>query len=218
MGLRVPGEKPLRASLWETSLGHFCSRARKGRRACKVLCLWNLNSCIDKIDAKCWLAEMTFCKYEVIALGTCFSMFVYIHAHFHFVLIGRNLTAQSIGSHKGIEFVHVEFKFQRHSCQLSFLFPPHRQSTPESLLAGCSEQGWETNLRIQTLAIFMLVRGECWGPHTAPPLSFLPHFLLMYFQSLNHDLSKASCPKQQFYESSAVAQYFTLAAQLASKP
>ena len=62
----------------------------------------------------------------------------------------------------------------------------------------------------------MLVRGECWGPHTAPPLSFLPHFLLMYFQSLNHDLPKASCPKQQFYESSAVAQYFTLAAQLAA--
>ena len=46
---------------------------------------------------------MTFCKYEVIALGTCFAMFVYIHAHFYFVLIGRNLTAQSIGSHKGIE-------------------------------------------------------------------------------------------------------------------
>ena len=103
MGPRVPGEKPLRASLWATSLGRFCSRARKGRRACKVLRLWNLNSCIEKIDAKCWLAEMTFCKYEVIALGTCFSMFVSIHAHFHFVLIGRNLTAQSIGSHKGIE-------------------------------------------------------------------------------------------------------------------
>ena len=80
MGLRVPGEKPLRASLWATSLGRFCSRARKGRRDCKVLRLWNLNSCIEKIDAKCWLAEMTFCKYEVIALGTCFSMFVYIHA------------------------------------------------------------------------------------------------------------------------------------------
>ena len=28
------------------------------------------------------------------------------------------------------------FKFQRHSCKLSSLFPPHRQSAPESLLAG----------------------------------------------------------------------------------
>ena len=94
-----PSELACEQPLW----GGFCSRARKGRRACKVLRLWNLNSCIEKIDAKCWLAEMTFCKYEVIALGTCFSMFVYIHAYFHFVLIGRNLTAQSIGSHKGIE-------------------------------------------------------------------------------------------------------------------
>ena len=33
---------------------------------------------------------------------TCFSMFVYIHAHFRFVLIGGNLTAQSMGSHTGI--------------------------------------------------------------------------------------------------------------------
>ena len=39
---------------------------------------------------------------DITALGTHFSMFVYIHVHFHFVLIGRNLTAQSMGSHKGI--------------------------------------------------------------------------------------------------------------------
>ena len=31
---------------------------------------------------------------DVITLGTCFSMFVYIHVRFHFVLIGGNLTAQ----------------------------------------------------------------------------------------------------------------------------
>ena len=29
----------------------------------------------------------------------CFSMFVYIRARIHFVLIGGNLTAQSTGSH-----------------------------------------------------------------------------------------------------------------------
>ena len=27
-------------------------------------------------------------------------------------------------------------KFQRRSCKLSFLFPPRRQCSPESLLAG----------------------------------------------------------------------------------
>ena len=39
---------------------------------------------------------------DVITFGTCFSMFVYIHAHFHFTLFGRNLIAQSMGSHRGI--------------------------------------------------------------------------------------------------------------------
>ena len=39
---------------------------------------------------------------DVITPGKCFSMFAYIRTHFHFVLIGRNLTAQSTGSHKGI--------------------------------------------------------------------------------------------------------------------
>ena len=33
---------------------------------------------------------------------TCFSMFVCIHAHFRFALSGGNLTAQSMGSHRGI--------------------------------------------------------------------------------------------------------------------
>ena len=39
---------------------------------------------------------------DVIALGTCFSTFVYIYARFHFALMGGNLTAQSTGNHMGI--------------------------------------------------------------------------------------------------------------------
>ena len=39
---------------------------------------------------------------EVITLGTCFSMFVHIRARFRFALIGKNLTAQSTESHRGI--------------------------------------------------------------------------------------------------------------------
>ena len=50
---------------------------------------------------------------DVITLGTCFSMFVYIRARFRFALIGGNLTAQSTGSKTGIG---GEFKFQRRSC------------------------------------------------------------------------------------------------------
>ena len=58
---------------------------------------------------------------DIITLGTCFSMFVYSCARFRFALIGRNLTAQSTGIPGELE---VEFKFQRRSCKLSFLFPP----------------------------------------------------------------------------------------------
>ena len=71
---------------------------------------------------------------DVITLGACFSMFVYIRVRFRLALIVVNLTSQSTGSHTGE--LEVEFKFQRHSCKFSFLFPPRRQSTLESLLAG----------------------------------------------------------------------------------
>ena len=53
---------------------------------------------------------------DVITLGTRLSMFVYTGARFRFALIGRNLTAQSTGSHRELE---VKFKFQGHSCKLS---------------------------------------------------------------------------------------------------
>ena len=39
---------------------------------------------------------------DVIILGTCFSMFVYIRARFRFALIGGKLTAQPMGSPRGI--------------------------------------------------------------------------------------------------------------------
>ena len=39
---------------------------------------------------------------DVITLGTCFSMFVYIRTRFRFTLIGGNLTAQSTRSYRGI--------------------------------------------------------------------------------------------------------------------
>ena len=39
---------------------------------------------------------------DVITLGTCFSVFVYLCTHFRFGLIGGNLTAQSKRSHRGI--------------------------------------------------------------------------------------------------------------------
>ena len=70
---------------------------------------------------------------DVITLGTCFSMFVYIHVCFRFVLIGGNLTAQLMGSHREFE---EEFKFRRRSFKLSFIFLPCHNSVEESLLTA----------------------------------------------------------------------------------
>ena len=39
---------------------------------------------------------------DVITLGTCFSMFVYIRAFFRFVVIAGNLTAQLMGNDREI--------------------------------------------------------------------------------------------------------------------
>ena len=55
--------------------------------------------------------------------------------------------------------VHI-FKFQRRSCKLYFLFPPHRQSAPESLLAGYPASG---NLHSRL-----------------PPLFSWPRFLVLF--------------------------------------
>ena len=42
----------------------------------------------------------------------------------------------STNQHFASTFSMLIFKFQRHSCKLSFLFPPRCQSAPENLLAG----------------------------------------------------------------------------------
>ena len=68
-----------------------------GRKERLQLCLWNLNICVEKVSAKCWLVEMTLLMFLPLArASTCFSMFVYIRTHFPFAVIGGNLTAQSM--------------------------------------------------------------------------------------------------------------------------
>ena len=73
-------------------------------------------------------------SYDVITLGMCFSMFVYIRGRFRFTLTGGSLTARSTGATGELE---VEFKFQRRSCKFSFLFPP-RSQTARAPRRACS--------------------------------------------------------------------------------
>ena len=105
----------LRASF----LGHSGSGAGKGRIACNYI------SGIWMSASKKRNADWQRCaSNDVIVLGSCFLVFVYIHTCFRFTLIGRSLTAQSMGS------------------KLSFLFLPLHQSTLESLLAGYFWSKW----------------------------------------------------------------------------
>ena len=97
--------------------------------------LWNLNICMEKVNAKCWLAEMTLVmtSLPLVRAFTRFSMFVW------FLLVSASRWLAEIWqlSRRGATGeLEVEFKFQRRSCKLSFLFPPRRQSAPEILLAG----------------------------------------------------------------------------------
>ena len=75
---------------------------RGGKRKKSLqLRLWNLNICIEKNRLEMLIGGYDISN-DVITLGSCFSMFVYIRTRFCFALIGGDLTAQSTGSHRGI--------------------------------------------------------------------------------------------------------------------
>ena len=87
-------------SLWARSPGQSGGAMGKGRRACNYVSGIK-KICSEKVCASCWLVEMTLVMTTVPSF-TCFSMFVYIQAHFCFAPIGGNLTAQSTRSHWAI--------------------------------------------------------------------------------------------------------------------
>ena len=70
---------------------------------------------------------------DAITLGTRFSMFVYVRAHFRFAP-WRKYDSSVDGEPQ--ENWGVEFKFQRRCCKLSFLFPSRHHTAQENLLAG----------------------------------------------------------------------------------
>ena len=86
------------SSLWASSPEHSGGGVGKGRGARNDI------SGIWISASKSWwelLIGEDDISNDFIILGMCFSIFVYICARFHFTLIGRNLTAQSTGSHRG---------------------------------------------------------------------------------------------------------------------
>ena len=82
--------------------------------------LWNLNICIKKLGAKCWLAEMTLVMTSVTFARVFQCLFT-------FALVSASRWLADIWklSRRGAtEELEAEFKFQRRSCKLSFLFLP----------------------------------------------------------------------------------------------
>ena len=95
---------------------------RGGKRKKSLqLRLWNLNISIEKNRFEMLIGGYDISN-DVITLGSCFLMFVYIRARFCFALIGGDLTAQSTGSHRGIgDGIQIP------ELQALLPFPPHRQ-------------------------------------------------------------------------------------------
>ena len=92
---KIGPDQSVHANLRSSSPGRSGGGAGKGRRACNyVYGIWTSASKKSMRNADN--------SNDVIIPGTCFSMFVNIHALFRFALIGGNLTAQSTGSHRGI--------------------------------------------------------------------------------------------------------------------
>ena len=111
-------------SLWANSPG----RGGKQKESLQ-LCLWNLNICIEKVNAKCWLVEMTVTTSLPLAcVFRCLFTFAFISASPWLAEIWQLSWRGATGE------LELEFKFQRWwICKLSSLLPPLRacsQATP----------------------------------------------------------------------------------------
>ena len=119
--LVLPNNYSQRPSSPERSCGW---RGGGGRKERLELRLWNLNICMEKVDEKCWLADMTLIMTSLPLAPFFVSTFCWLAEIWQ--LIRRGATGE----------LEVEFKFQRRNCKLSLIFPPCRQSAIESLLAN----------------------------------------------------------------------------------
>ena len=83
-------------SLQASSLGCYGSAVIEGRSACNYVSEIGKSVVKKSMGNLCWLVEMA------LSLACIAPMFVYIHTHFCFALIRRNLKARSKRSHRGI--------------------------------------------------------------------------------------------------------------------
>ena len=110
---------------------HLWWRGGKGKESLQ-LCLWKLNICIAKVDAKSWLVKMTLVmtSLPLARVFQCLLSFALVSTPCWLAEIWQLSWRGATGE--------VEFKFQRCSRRLSFLFLPPCQNALESLLTGCT--------------------------------------------------------------------------------
>ena len=111
-------------SLRASSLGRSGGSAAKGRRSCSYVSGKWISRCEMLIGGD-------DISNDAITLGTCFLFTIALFSASRWLLEIWQLSRRGATGE-----LKVEFKFQRRSCKLSFLFLPRRQSAPESLLAG----------------------------------------------------------------------------------
>ena len=89
-----------------TSPGALAAREKEGELATTS---WNLNICIEKVDAKCWLAEMTLVmtSLPLAPVFQCLFTFVLVSASRWLAEIWQLSRRGTTGK------LEVEFKFQR---------------------------------------------------------------------------------------------------------
>ena len=80
------------------------------------------NLCIEKVDAKCWLAEITLVMTSLpfARVFQCLFTFALVSSSRWLAEIWQLSRRGATGK------LEVELKFQRRSCKLSFIFPPRR--------------------------------------------------------------------------------------------
>ena len=113
----------LRAS----SPGRSVDGAGKGRITLNYVSEIWISICIETVDAKCWLAEMTlqWHHYRWHVFSDLFFFF-YISNRFRFAMIGGNWTAQLTGSHGGIGG-GIQLRETYLQALLSFPTPPPKR-------------------------------------------------------------------------------------------
>ena len=105
---------------------------RREKEGGLTTCFWNLNICIEKVDAKCWLEEMT-----LVMTSFPWHVFVSVCLASHWLaeiwqLVRKGATGE----------LEVEFKLQRRRCKLTPSFS-HPSATAPWRARPHANTSWE---------------------------------------------------------------------------